>query len=392
MTRTYATTRASGVEGSSYTPASVDEHTDVDTVSDPPARDEVLKWNGTQWVPAVYNATFAMTIQFFDSNQTALQLMGPASTLWVAAGNLTFTMSYVNPPPSSGWINVGGGGITWPSRLDLTNPYTNASSVYDTNYPTSKGSTLTMTLYAWDGGTQRTATDTVLFMNWLKYGPTTVADSWNNLQVTGLASTLLMPASTSHVGTFATTCGASQYILFAYPASYSTIPKNGFQYNSVTCPFTDPTVTLNVTNSAGFSEVYRIYRSSGTNLGNSNLVTSVASYPANTINHIYWGRSPVSSSYTELVITGMTSQGPWNRLVSNTKGRLITMTGAAGEYLIYALPVRLGTVTFKVGGFAGGFESPETLSNLTNINGYKESYYVYRSTNSGFGETYVEIT
>ena len=58
--------------------------------------------------------------------------------------------------------------------------------------------------------------------------------------------------------------------------------------------------------------------------------------------------------------------------------------------MVYALPTRLGTVTFTVGGFTGGFEAPETLS-ITNVNGYAENYYVYRSTNKNLGTVSVVV-
>jgi hypothetical protein len=57
--------------------------------------------------------------------------------------------------------------------------------------------------------------------------------------------------------------------------------------------------------------------------------------------------------------------------------------------MLFAFPKRLGTVTFWVGGFQGGFEDPETVS-VTNANGWTEDYYVWRSTNSNLGATVVE--
>ena len=98
-------------------------------------------------------------------------------------------------------------------------------------------------------------------------------------------------------------------------------------------------------------------------------------------NQVYWGAAADTSAVTELA----------NKTLSNTKSRTINVTAGSGTYIIYALPKRLGTVTFKVNGFDGGFSAPEE-KNLTNASGYSEAYYVYKSTNSGLGATTVVIS
>lgn len=98
-------------------------------------------------------------------------------------------------------------------------------------------------------------------------------------------------------------------------------------------------------------------------------------------NQIYYGAATNTSSVTTL--SGKT--------LSNAKGRTITVNAGSGQYIIYALPKRLGTVTFKVNGFDGGFSSPEE-KNLTNASGYTEVYYVYKSTNTNLGNTTVVVS
>ena len=98
-------------------------------------------------------------------------------------------------------------------------------------------------------------------------------------------------------------------------------------------------------------------------------------------NQIYYGAAANTSSVTTL--SGKT--------LSNTKGRTITVNAGSGQYIIYALPKRLGTVTCKVNGFDGGFSSPEE-KNLTNASGYTEVYYVYKSTNANLGNTTVVVS
>lgn len=96
-------------------------------------------------------------------------------------------------------------------------------------------------------------------------------------------------------------------------------------------------------------------------------------------NRVYYGAAADLTTVTEL-----------SSLLSNDPERTITVDAGAGEYIIYAIPARLGDVVFYVGGFEGGFEEPVEQT-LTNASGYQETYKVYRSTNAGLGETTVEI-
>lgn len=96
-------------------------------------------------------------------------------------------------------------------------------------------------------------------------------------------------------------------------------------------------------------------------------------------NRVYYGAAADLSDVTAL--TG---------ILSNDPERTITVDAGAGEYIIYAIPARLGDVAFYVGGFEGGFEDPVEQT-LTNASGYQETYKVYRSTNAGLGETNIDI-
>ena len=96
-------------------------------------------------------------------------------------------------------------------------------------------------------------------------------------------------------------------------------------------------------------------------------------------NQIYYGVAADLSNVTAL-----------SKVLSNKKTRTITVDADAGEYIIYAIPARLGSVSFYVGGFEGGFEDPVEQT-LVNESGYQEVYKVYRSTNANLGETTVEV-
>lgn len=96
-------------------------------------------------------------------------------------------------------------------------------------------------------------------------------------------------------------------------------------------------------------------------------------------NQIYYGAAATLSTVTSL-----------SKILSNEKTRQFTVEAGATEYIIYAIPARLGEVTFYVGGFEGGFEAADEQI-LANESGYEELYRVYRSTNKGLGVTTVEV-
>lgn len=96
-------------------------------------------------------------------------------------------------------------------------------------------------------------------------------------------------------------------------------------------------------------------------------------------NRIYYGAASDLATVTSL-----------SSVLSNDPERTITVNAGSDEYIIYAIPARLGDVAFFVSGFEGGFEDPEEQT-LTNQSGYQETYKVYRSTNANLGNTTVEI-
>lgn len=135
----------------------------------------------------------------------------------------------------------------------------------------------------------------------------------------------------------------------------SPVTGNSKQYTGVT---TGQTYTLNV--------------SDGQTSASKSVSVSFA-------NRVYYGAAADLTTVTSL-----------SSVLSNDPERTITVDAGAGEYIIYAIPARLGDVAFYVGGFEGGFEDPVELT-LTNSSGYQEAYKVYRSTNAGLGETTVDI-
>lgn len=97
-------------------------------------------------------------------------------------------------------------------------------------------------------------------------------------------------------------------------------------------------------------------------------------------NNVYYG----VAGQTMPAIANLTA------VLTDTRKRTVTVNAAAGEYIWYFVPVRLGACTFTVGGFDGGFDLVAT-QDVTNASGYTESFRIYRSSNAGLGSTTVEV-
>ena len=100
-------------------------------------------------------------------------------------------------------------------------------------------------------------------------------------------------------------------------------------------------------------------------------------------NGVYYGKS-TTSTYDSTLINSLTKQ------LSNSKSRTITVNAGAGEYIFYCIPSRLGTCSFNVGGFDGGFSKVATI-NFTNSDNYAENYDIYKSDNANLGNTNITI-
>lgn len=124
----------------------------------------------------------------------------------------------------------------------------------------------------------------------------------------------------------------------------------------------------NVTNNV----TYTLSVSDGKNTANKSASVSF-------VNRIYYGSAADLSTVVNL-----------ESVLSDNKSRTITVNAEGGEYIIYAIPQRLGNVQFYVSGFEGGFDEP-VVQQIRNANGYTEAYNVYKSTRPSLGETTIEI-
>lgn len=102
-------------------------------------------------------------------------------------------------------------------------------------------------------------------------------------------------------------------------------------------------------------------------------------------NRVYYGTAPMPNAVDRNFILSLPKS-----IMTGTRKRTFDMSDAEGYYTWYATPVRLGACAFKVNGFNGGFNDPETIL-FENALGYEEPYYVYRSEYEGQTGVTVEV-
>jgi hypothetical protein len=260
----------------------------------------------------------------------------------------------------------------------------------DINYPVAKDQTLQFRLEATDGVDPDTETETAItFRNYRFWGVISAAQRAAIAE--GDIEALSSELSNSTTYSKTVNSGAGQYLCVAHPASYSTLEDGqdyetdgnvDFLFNSIACAMEMLTSALSITNSAGYTENYKVYAAYQANLGNYTLSCSTSMAA---INRLYYGKTTDTSGYDEADIEGLAT----SEITNDVTQVWDSVTTGVGEYMLFAFPKRLGIPTFWVGGFEGGFEAPETVS-VTNANGWTEDYYVWRSSNSNLGATVVE--
>lgn len=130
--------------------------------------------------------------------------------------------------------------------------------------------------------------------------------------------------------------------------------------------------------SPGTSKILRL-----TAVGASNTATSDITLTF--VNNVYYAVN-TSTSASENLANILTNAVP-----SNNRARTFTVSAGTNEYIYYSYPSRLGTATFTVGGFEGGFSLISTQSHINSL-GFTENYYVYRSDNKSLGSTTVVVS
>lgn len=237
----------------------LDDLTDVATAGE--AKNLVLKFNGTTWVPAVYNASFTFSIATFTSNAGATTFQIGTGN-WKDIGSLSFSATYSNGPSVTGYITHTGWSSLFMDGVGFEGPTLSTEAV---TYP-AVGSTKAFTLHASDGTDTDTDALTYYFYNYRFWG----VDSDTSLDEAGIEALAGSELSNSKAKTFTVTAAAGEYIWYCYPSRLGTVT---FTVGGFEGGFEAP-ATVSVTNALGYVENYYAYRSTNSGLGSTTVVAT----------------------------------------------------------------------------------------------------------------------
>ena len=373
------------------------------------SRDQVLKFNGTNFVPAAFDATFVFTIADFDMNDSGTELIGSGS--WKAAGALTFTAAYNNGPPDGyngsaegapqirGYVNnsISSSYDMYP----LSSSFTTGTNPMAITYPLTSGHTIKFRLYASAGSdTDNDYTDqTMTFRNQFVYGDLSTNNGFTQANIRTLAAANTVTSNDTS-RTLSVSVGGSNYLCFAHRTSDTNVAQvqcgTGTNILTVAMDRTDATTitplkeTVSYLNTLGFTENFYVYASKIANVDahstTFNTLTSTVKK-----NYFIWGYDAQASSYDESFLE---TSGDWDSYNANSSyddGNIINQTLSVGsftsKYVIIAFPDRYGDneseFVFKDNGTGLPFDvTKQSDVTVTNAVGFQETYHVWRSTNA----------
>jgi len=373
------------------------------------ARDQVLKFNGTKFVPAAFDATFVFTIADFDMNDSGTELIGSGS--WKSAGALTFTAAYNNGPPDGyngsaegapqirGYVNnsISSSYDMYP----LSSSFTTGTNPMAITYPLTSGHTIKFRLYASAGSdTDNDYTDqTMTFRNQFVYGDLSTNNGFTQANIRTLAAANTVTSNDTS-RTLSVSVGGSNYLCFAHRTGDTNVAQvqcgTGTNILTVAMDRTDATTitplkeTVSYLNTLGFTENFYVYASKIANVDahstTFNTLTSTVKK-----NYFIWGYDAQASSYDESFLE---TSGDWDSYNANSSyddGNIINQTLSVGsftsKYVIIAFPDRYGDneseFVFKDNGTGLPFDvTKQSDVTITNAVGFQETYHVWRSTNA----------
>ena len=366
------------------------------------ARDQVLKWNGNQFVAANFDDTFVFTIADFDMNfSSSPQLIG--SGIWKAIGALTFTATYNNGPPD-GYNGSSEGApriqtlvnnsVSGSDMFPLSSSFASGTNTIPINYPANTNHDIRFRLHASAGSdTDSDFTDQrIYFRNYFVYNDSSKNNGFTNSDITSLASANSIVTNDT-TRTISVSLGNTNYLAFAHRTGDTNVNQvrcgTGNNILSVAMDRTDATTitplreTVSHTNTAGKTENFFVYASKEQNIDDhSTTFTTVTSTQKK--NYIYWG---IESSWTnnETNVEALTNKNSSLDDGSIT-GNTLSVGSFTSKYVIIAIPARYGDndthYQFKDNStnLPFSFEQQSDVT-ITNAVGFQEAYSVYRSTN-----------
>ena len=366
------------------------------------ARDQVLKWNGNQFVAANFDDTFVFTIADFDMNfSSSPQLIGAG--IWKAINALTFTATYNNGPPDGFNGSAEGApkiqtfvnnSVSGSDMFPLSSSFASGTNTIPINYPATTNHDIRFRLYASAGSdTSNSYTDQrIYFRNYFVYNDSAKNNGFTNNDIVNLASAnAIVSNDTSR--TITLSISANNYLVFAHRTGDTNVAQvrcgTGNNVLTVAMDRTDATTitplkeTVSHTNTAGKVENFFVYASKLQDIdAHSTTFTTVTSTQKK--NYIFWG---VESSWTnnETNVEALTNKNSSLDDGSIT-GNTLSVGSFTSKYVIIAIPARYGdndtNYQFKDNStnLPFSFEQQSDVT-ITNAVGFQEAYSVYRSTN-----------
>ena len=368
------------------------------------SRDQVLKFNGTKFVPAAFDATFVFTIADFDMNDsTSPQLIGSGS--WKSAGTLQFTASYNNGPPD-GFEGSGSGApkiqgyvnSSISSSYDmfpLSSSFTMGTNPMVITFPLTTGHDIRFRLFASAGSdTDNEYTDQrIYFRNQFVYGDLSKNNGFNQADIRTLASANTITTNDTTRTLSGLSIGSSNYLAFAHRTGDTNVTQvycgNNPNRLTVAMDRTDATTktplreTVSYINTAGYTENFFVYASKEQNI-DEHSTTFVTSTTNQIRNYIYWGTGSawVNNEASVEALTNKNTSYDDGSITGNT----LSVGTFTNQYVIVAIPNRYGDndtdyqLKDNSTNLPFSFNQQSDVT-VTNAVGFQEDYSVYRSTN-----------
>jgi len=382
---------------------------DVDTTTDPPERDDVLKWNGNNWVAAAYDYSFVFDFDTFSDGQSSPQLLG--SGIWKDIGAITFTASYSNGPPTSCVITIagdfdGGSGSGWTDdELEMDDgDKTSESTDEATNYPDDSGDTISFNAVA-DTLTPDSNDYQVTFYNYFIHDDFASNNGFDDGDLDTIASGGTQIVTSDHTRTFTQSIGDSNYLVFAHRKAGTTVTqvRCGTDSNALTVamnkndatavtPLKETVSHSNAANNPKTEDFY-VYASKEQNIdAHSSSFTTLTSSTVS--NYLRAGLDDQNTGWSNADFLALTYK---YASTSDETRTTSSLTPGANDYLVYMYPDGWGNLTvgtdYETDGHGTSFlfdgvtaaMAYEGLNNCTNEVGFQDSYRVYVSTGKDYG-------
>lgn len=267
------------ITGGSGGAQSINDLTDVDTAgANAPSVNDVLKWNGSDWIPAVYNATFTFSVQYnristpnYGTSSSQKLLIGSASIQFQSS--LVHSIAYNNggtfttAPTVNRFGTTPGNSVTGGYPLTTTSNGSTATSSA-INYPSSLNySSNSYAKYqfrvnaTFGGTTDYNGPDFNIYFRNKKFYGLQAAASLTSSEIIALSSNWMSNSNTgtdNYLQSSLSLSPSDQYIYYCYPSRISGTPV--FKINGFGTGFTSLT-DVSVTNASGYVETYKVFQS-----------------------------------------------------------------------------------------------------------------------------------